>query len=154
MKTYTLERKQVVESDINEVWDYFSSPENLDELTPTNMGFRILTQRPIPKMYENQEIEYKVKPVLNIPLYWKTKISEVKPKEYFVDEQMKGPYALWRHKHTFVQREGHIEMYDRVEYALPFGILGSLAHNIYVSARLKEIFDYRAKMVDKVFNKN
>ena len=149
-----LERKQLVKSDINVVWDYFSSPDNLNEMTPTNMGFRIITQKPIPKMFLNQEIEYKVRPVLNIPLYWKTKITEVKPKEHFVDEQMKGPYSLWRHKHTFIPKGGHIEMHDRVDYALPFGILGSVAHSIYVNARLKEIFDYRATIVDKVFNQD
>jgi len=151
MKVYTLERKQTLNATLEEVWDFFSSPENLDKLTPSNMGFDILTPRPLPKMYPNQEIEYKVRPVLNIPLYWKTRITEVKPKEYFIDEQLKGPYSLWKHKHTFSEDKGHVYMHDKVEYALPMGLLGRIIHRLYVKTRLEEIFDYRLKVVDELF---
>jgi len=151
MRTHTLLRKQTIRAELSEVWAFFSSPENLDLLTPPNMGFDILTPRPLPKMYENQEIEYKVRPLLNIPLYWKTKITEVEPNDYFIDEQLKGPYSLWKHKHTFREVEGHVTMTDQVDYALPLGVLGSIAHKLYVKSRLKEIFDYRAEVVDKVF---
>lgn len=152
MKTYILEREQVLHSPLEQVWEYFSSPENLNELTPPNMGFEILSKRPIARMHKGQEIEYKVRPVLNIPLYWRTRITEVKDLVSFVDEQLKGPYKLWRHTHTFVEKDGRVFMNDKVEYALPFSIIGHLTHSLYVKARLKEIFDYRYQKVDEVFN--
>jgi len=152
MKIYNLTRTQVLNQDLETIWEYFSSPENLNEITPKNMGFRILTKRPLPKMYEGQEIEYKVSPVLNIPLYWKTRITKVDDRIRFIDEQLKGPYSLWRHVHTFEQKEGKVIMEDSVDYALPMGFLGRIAHKLYVKNRLKEIFDYRYKVVERVFN--
>ena len=152
MKTYNLERTQMLKAELSEIWDFFSSPENLDKLTPKNMGFEILTQRPLPTMHRGQLIEYKVRPVLNIPIYWKTEITEVEDQSYFVDEQLKGPYKLWRHKHIFETTSEGIRMKDELEYALPLGPLGAIAHRLYVKARLKEIFDFRFESVDKMFN--
>lgn len=152
MDTYILEREQVLDSQLDAVWDYFSSPENLDELTPSNMGFEILSKRPLARMYEGQEIEYKVRPVLNIPIYWKTRITEVKDQKYFIDEQLKGPYKLWKHKHTFSEEDGKVLMKDKVEYMLPFSLLGNITHSLYVKARLQEIFDYRYNKVNEIFN--
>ena len=152
MKVYTLERKQQLNVTLDQAWDFFSSPENLDEITPNDMGFDIISERPIPKMFEGQLIEYKVRPVLNIPMYWKTKIVEVNNKASFVDEQLNGPYKLWRHKHTFEANEDGVLMRDIVDYALPMGFLGQFAHAIFVKARLNEIFDYRYKKIQEIFN--
>jgi len=153
MKTYTLTRKQVLRASIEEVWDFFSSPENLDEITPDDMGFKITSPQPLAKMHEGQIIEYKVSPILNIPLNWKTKIIEVEEKNYFTDLQLNGPYKLWRHKHVFEDRGDHVIMSDYLEYALPMGWLGRLANQIFVRKRIEEIFDYRLHKVDALFNK-
>lgn len=153
MKKYNLHREQILESSLDKVWAFFSSPENLDTLTPDNMGFEILTPQPIKSMFQGQIIDYKVSPLLNIPLRWRTLITEVRDKEYFVDEQVKGPYAYWRHKHTFEAVSDHkTRMTDDLEYALPLGFLGSIAHSLYVRNRLKEIFDYRFEKVELMFN--
>lgn len=153
MKKYKLHTEQIIHASLEEVWDFFSSPENLDNLTPGNMAFEITSQKPVPKMFEGQMIEYKVAPVLNIPLHWKTLISEVKDKEYFVDEQLEGPYKFWRHKHIFKSLGiNTVKMNDELEYALPLGPLGTIAHTLYVKNRLKEIFDYRYQKVDQLFN--
>jgi len=152
MKVYNLYRKQLVNSSIAEVWDFFSSPENLDELTPGDMGFDIITERPIPKMYEGQIIEYKVRPILNIPLFWRTEITSVEQDKSFVDEQRKGPYSLWRHKHIFEQHPEGVMMTDSLEYALPLGPLGSIAHTLYVKSKLQQIFDFRYEKVESIFN--
>jgi len=152
MKVHTLIRKQTLNTDIDQAWEFFSSPENLDLLTPKNMGFKITTPRPLPKMFQGQLIDYKVAPLLGIPLKWKTKITEVKNHEYFVDEQLKGPYKYWRHLHTFKTVDGKILMGDHLEYALPMGFLGSIAQALYVKNRIEEIFDYRYEKVDSIFN--
>ena len=152
MYVYKLYKEQLITSDIETVWDFFSSPGNLDIITPKNMGFDIKTPKPLPKMHQDQIIEYTVRPILNLPIFWRTKITEVDDKKSFVDEQIKGPYRLWRHKHTFKETNKGILMSDDLQYALPFGPIGQIAHTIFVKGRLQEIFDYRYEQVDKIFN--
>jgi len=153
MNANILTRSQLINGNLEEVWDFFSNPENLNNLTPKNMGFKILSQIPIPKMHEGQIIEYKVSPLLGIPLYWKTIIQEIDPYKSFVDVQAKGPYKLWRHTHNYEQQGDKILMTDKVEYLLPLGILGQLMNPIFVRSRLEEIFDYRYQRVEQIFNK-
>lgn len=151
MRHFILEREQLINTTLEEAWRFFSSPENLEELTPDDMGFDIITPKPIPDMYEGQLIEYKVRPILNVPLYWKTEIVNVSHLSSFVDTQLKGPYKLWRHTHTFQKVDGGVLMKDKVEYALPLGIIGRLAHTLFVKRKLNKIFDYRLNTVDKIF---
>jgi len=143
MKEYLLTREQIVKAPIEKVWAFFSDPENLNELTPSNMGFEITTPRPLAKMFQGQIIEYKVRPILNIPLYWKTEIIDVDPGSSFIDNQVKGPYSLWHHTHTFKAKDTKFTlMGDTVRYALPMGFVGRIAHSLYVKKRLAEIFDF------------
>ncbi|MGB0933937.1 MAG: SRPBCC family protein [Lishizhenia sp.] len=148
---YQLIKKQFVKTDLQTCWDFFSSPRNLKEITPDYMGFHVLTEIP-DKMYEGLMIEYKVTPLLNIPMNWITEIKYVHDKEFFVDEQRKGPYKIWHHEHHFKAVDGGVEMTDIVSYEIPFGFLGRLMHPIVVKKKLEEIFDYRFKRVDEIFN--
>ena len=102
-------------------------------------------------MYPGQIIEYKVKPVLGIPLYWMTEITHVEAEKYFVDEQRFGPYSLWHHQHHFRSIQGGVEMTDIVHYKIPFGILGDWGNAMFVRKELKYIFDYRHKAVEENF---
>jgi len=151
MKVYTLEQKQVLPITIDRAWEFFSSPENLKEITPSYMGFHIISNSGLTKMYEGQIIEYVVKPLLGIPVRWVTEISHVKEPFYFVDEQRFGPYRMWHHKHIFNQMNGETEMTDQIHYVLPFGILGRLAHYLFIRKRIEEIFDFRKKTLTKMF---
>ncbi len=152
MKTFKLHKEQKLVATIDQVWDFFSSPKNLDQLIPDNMGFKIISSNPLDEMFQGQVIEYKVSPIFNIPLYWKTLISEVEFKNHFIDVQIKGPYKLWKHKHVFKQENGYIIMIDKLEYALPFGLLGSLANQLYIKNKLEEIFQYRFEKVNQLFH--
>ncbi len=149
---YQLKSTQIVKTDINTCWDFFSSPNNLKIITPTYMGFNTLTEVP-EKMYEGLMIEYKVTPILGIPMSWITEIKTVKENQFFVDEQRKGPYKIWHHEHHFKEIPEGVEMTDIVSYELPLGFLGKMVHPLLVKSKLKEIFDYRTKMVDEIFNK-
>jgi ligand-binding SRPBCC domain-containing protein len=104
-------------------------------------------------MYPGQIIEYKVRPVLGIPLYWMTEITHVADQQYFVDEQRFGPYSLWHHQHHFKAVEGGVEMTDIVHYKLPLGWLGDIANNLFVKAQLKKIFAYRYQKTEALFGK-
>jgi len=147
---YQLKRTQFVKTDLATCWDFFSSPNNLNKITPKEMGFDVLTEG-VENMYEGLMIEYKVRPLLNIPLRWITEITHVKHQQYFVDEQRKGPYKIWHHEHHFKEVQGGVEMTDIVSYELPFGILGKLAHPLIVKKKLDQIFAYRFKIVDELF---
>jgi len=148
---YQLKRTQLVKTDIKTCWDFFSRPENLKKITPEYMGFDIKVDLP-EKMYEGLMIEYTVRPLFGIPMSWVTEIKTVKENEFFVDEQRKGPYAIWHQEHHFKEVEGGVEMTDIVSYEIPFGILGKLAHPLIVKGKLEEIFKHRFKQVEKIFN--
>ena len=150
MKIYRLHTKQNLPISVNEAWAFLSSPTNLKTLTPTYMGFTILSGAEKP-MFPGQIIQYIVTPVLGIPTKWVTEITHVRDKEYFVDEQRFGPYALWHHKHFLKEIPGGVEMEDIVDYKLPLGILGQLVHPVLVKPKLKEIFDYRQKKLIELF---
>ena len=103
-------------------------------------------------MYPGQIIEYKVSPVLHIPIYWMTEITHVEDRKYFVDEQRFGPYAMWHHQHHFKQVDDGVEMTDIVHYKLPFWFLGDIAHFLFVKKQLQGIFDYRFAKTEKLFS--
>ncbi len=147
---YQLKTTQFIPANMKECWDYFSSPGNLKEITPPGMGFNIKTDLPA-KMYEGMMIEYKVTPLLGIPMTWITEIKAVKEGLFFIDEQRKGPYAIWHHEHHFKEVDGGVEMTDIVSYEVPFGILGKLMHPIIVKPKLDQIFNYRTKRVEEIF---
>lgn len=150
MKLYTLYRKQELPISLDEAWEFFSSPLNLKKMTPPEMDFEITSDYKNEKMFAGMIIEYIVRPVLALPMRWVTEITHVKEKEYFVDEQRFGPYALWHHKHTFRVENDKLIMEDLVNYALPFGLLGRIAHRLFVKKRVEEIFNYRTIALNKM----
>ena len=150
-KVYSLKTVQHLPISLPEAWDYFSRPNNLSEITPADMGFVIRSKHHGEIMYAGQIIEYTVKPVLGIPVYWMTEITHVKDQEYFIDEQRFGPYDLWHHQHHFKAVTGGVEMIDIVHYKLPFWFLGDIAHALFVKNKLQQIFDYRKIAVEKKF---
>jgi len=147
---YQLIEKTFIKSDIQTVWDFFSSPKNLKKITPEHMGFDIITGGE-GQMYPGHIISYKVKPLFGIPMLWVTEITHVSEKEFFVDEQRIGPYKMWHHEHHFVQVDGGVEMTDIVSYALPLGFLGTLAHKLLVRRKVEGIFKFRQMVITRYF---
>lgn len=151
MAQYVLEREQFLPISIEEAWKFFSTPRNLAVITPPEMGFVIRQPFDEKDAYAGQRITYTVKPVLGIPLTWVTLIEDVEAPYKFVDTQLKGPYTRWWHQHTFEPMDGGVMMRDRVEYELPLGPLGDLAHGIFVKRKLQGIFDYRTTTLERLF---
>lgn len=150
MKIYTLNTKQKLPISLNEAWEFISNPKNLETITPDSMAFKTLSGDDKP-MFAGQIIQYIVTPIFGIPMKWVTEITHVSDKRYFVDEQRFGPYALWHHKHFLKEIPGGVEMEDIVDYKLPMGILGQMAHPFLVKPKLKEIFEYRRKKLIELF---
>ncbi len=141
---------QFLPLNLDEAWKYFSSPGNLNDITPEEMTFRITSEVP-PKMYPGLFITYKVSPMLNIPLSWVTEITQVREKEYFVDEQRKGPYRIWHHEHHFREADGGVIMTDLLYYDVGKWVFGWLASKLFVDRKVKAIFDFRKKKLQELF---
>ena len=150
---HTLHTKQFIKSDLVTLWDFMSSPANLAKITPSYMGFHILSDIADTKMYPGQIIEYYVTPVAGIKMHWVTEITHVKDMAYFVDEQRFGPYAFWHHKHFLKQVPGGIEMTDVLHYKVPFGFLGKIVNALFIKKKINEIFNYRYNKLEELFNK-
>lgn len=149
---YQLYREQQLNCSLGEAWGFFSSPNNLEKITPKDMGFVVLNHFADEPIYVGMQIDYVVSPLFGIPLKWKTLITEVNDQKSFVDFQEKGPYKLWHHHHEFIENENGVLMKDTVQYELPFGILGDWVHQILVKKRLSTIFDYRRMVLEQMFN--
>lgn len=150
-KVYSLKKVQSLPITLNEAWEFFSNPANLAKITPDNLGFNIISEHHGEKMYAGQIIEYTVKPLLGIPLYWMTEITHVEDQKYFIDEQRYGPYSLWHHQHHFKDTGSGVEMTDIIHYKLPFWVLGDVANSFLVSDQLNKIFDFRFKKAEELF---
>jgi ligand-binding SRPBCC domain-containing protein len=154
MNFYSIKRTHVLPLSMQEAWEFFSSPKNLQKITPPDMGFVITSDKAdAEEMYAGQIITYIIKPMLGIPVKWMTEITHVKEGEYFIDEQRFGPYKLWHHRHSFKQTKDGVEMTDVVNYVLPFGVIGSIAHALFIRKRVEYIFEYRKKVLDEIFLK-
>lgn len=149
---YQLHRTQQLYCDIDTAWKFFSSPHNLSRITPKDMQFRVLTNLPDESIHEGMIIDYKVSPILGIPMNWQTMITQVNEKKSFTDFQQKGPYKLWNHFHEFIPNEQGVLMKDTVDYDLPLGIIGVIAHTLMVRKKLGHIFDYRYRVLETLFN--
>jgi ligand-binding SRPBCC domain-containing protein len=151
MKIYHLKRTLVLPITLQQAWDFFSSPKNLAKITPEYMGFKILYQSGGDKAYAGQIIRYKLNVLPWVQVHWMTEITQVKEPFYFIDEQRFGPYALWHHQHHFKEVNGGVEMTDEVSYAIPLGLLGRLAHALFVGREVNRIFEFRIEKLNQIF---
>jgi uncharacterized protein (TIGR01777 family) len=147
---YVLESETIVAAPIAEVFDYFSRPENLGVLTPASMSFEI--DGPVPSSTRaGLQIDYRLR-VGPLPIRWTTLISALEAERRFVDVQLRGPYALWRHEHLFEPMgPRRTRMTDRVFYGVPGGPIGSLAQALFVAPALRRIFGFRSGVVRRRF---
>jgi ligand-binding SRPBCC domain-containing protein len=138
---HRLERVQLLERPIDEVFAFYADATNLEALTPPFLRFRVVTPTPI-AMRAGTRIDYTLS-LYGVPIRWRTLITHCKPGVGFVDEQEAGPYAHWRHEHEFEARGRATLMRDTVDYREPLGVVGQLAHVLFVRKTLDRIFDFR-----------
>ena len=143
-------QEQILATDIKTAWEFFSTPKNLGEITPSDIGFEIehITGG---AAHEGQIITYKIQVLPFLKLDWVTEITKVREGKGFIDDQRVGPYALWHHRHEFEEVDEGVKMIDEVTYALPFGIFGDIAHALFVRNKLESIFGYRRQKVAELF---
>jgi hypothetical protein len=149
MTPFIFRAEQYVPRPLGEVFEFFSKAENLQELTPSWLHFRILQVNPSP-VRQGTLIRYSLRWRV-FPIRWTTEITEWDPPHRFVDVQLKGPYKLWHHEHRFAAEGSGTRISDEVQYALPFGPLGLIAHRLKVKKDVETIFAYRKEVVTRLF---
>jgi ligand-binding SRPBCC domain-containing protein len=147
MRVYVLDRTQQVEMSPERAFDFYGDALNLEPLTPPWLHFEVTTPMPI-EMAAGTLLDYRLR-LHGVPIRWRTRIESWEPPTGFLDTQVRGPYKLWEHTHSFEPLgDGAAALIrDRVRYAIPFGPLGALAHALFVRRDLERIFDYRQQAV-------
>ena len=151
---YTLNTEQVLNVPLEQAWTFFSSPANLQKITPSYMGFNI-TSILDKAVYPGQIITYKIALLPGVKSSWVTEITQVKPHKFFIDEQRFGPYSMWHHEHWFEPiNDEKTLIKDKISYKIPLGLVGHLAQSLFIRKQLVSIFDYRFTTLEHLFNEN
>lgn len=149
---YTLKTTQELNIPLDKAWFFFSSPKNLQEITPSSMGFSI-TSVLDKEVYPGQIITYKVGILPGVKQNWVTEITHVENHKFFIDEQRFGPYSMWHHEHWFeVLPNGKTKITDKVSYKIPLGFLGRILQHLFIKNKLVEIFTHRYTTLESLFN--
>jgi len=151
MGSHQLVATQFIPRPLDEVFAFFATPDNLARITPPGMRFEFLSEDR--GMRRGLELDYRLRPVLGIPVGWRTRIDAYDPPNGFHDTQLRGPYRHWNHRHRFRAVDGGTLMTDEIDYGLPFGPLGRLVHRLVVRAELAKIFRYRAHVIASAFRR-
>jgi len=148
---YTIHQEQIIDTTLQEAWDFISNPYNLNAITPDDMGFEILHDIPR-EMYNGLLVEYRI----HLPVFgkqtWVTELKHIRPEKSFVDEQRLGPYRFWYHYHEISSVNDGVKFADRVAYQMPFGPLGKIVHAMIVQRQLQHIFAFRKEALVTAFS--
>ena len=147
-----LKQEQFLPISLQQAWDFFSTPNNLNKITPKDMLFEISSEL-TEKMYAGLMILYKLQIFGFIPINWATEITHIENHHYFVDEQRKGPYNIWHHEHHFKETENGVLMTDILHYDVGKSIFGWIAGKLFVHQKVKNIFHFRRQILDEYFTK-
>jgi uncharacterized protein (TIGR01777 family) len=142
---------QFVPRSIEEVFTFFSLPQNLEELTPSWLNFRVLKCSTSEEIKEGTLIDYQLK-IHGVPVRWKTLIESWQPGKSFVDTQLKGPYRKWHHTHRFEKVKGGTLLLDEVVYQVPGGFVGNQFGGKFIRKDIESIFAFRKKKIAELFS--
>ncbi len=148
-RAYLLQATQWLPRPLSEVFAFFADAGNLEAITPPWLNFQVLTPQPI-EMHAGALIDYRLK-LHQIPIRWQTEISAWDPPFRFIDRQLKGPYRIWIHEHTFQSVDNGTEVLDNVKYSVPGG---PLVHRLLVRGDLQRIFNFRQKKIRELLGVN
>lgn len=149
--TYHLERELFIARPRGEVFAFFADAGNLERVMPPHLRFQVLTPKPI-RMRTGTLIDYELR-LYGVRVQWQSLIEAFEPPSFFIDTQLRGPYQRWHHRHEFAEILDGTQIWDRVEYELPFGPVGALVHGLFVRKSVEEIFDYRNATIARIFSR-
>jgi ligand-binding SRPBCC domain-containing protein len=150
---YRLYHQQFLPISKRDAWRFFSTPQNLQKITPEELDFR-MTSPDEGKVYLGQIITYSIRLNKVFKMNWVTEITGMIHENSFVDEQRFGPYKMWHHRHTFEEVDGGVLMTDVVHFKIPFSLIAPLAYRFFIKQNLKRIFSYRTEKLDELISSN
>jgi ligand-binding SRPBCC domain-containing protein len=142
MAEHLLERSQLVPTPLEQTFEFFADPRNLEAITPPWLRFRIVEAPE--RLRQGSLLRYRLS-LFRVPVHWTTEITDWDPPHGFADTQLRGPYSLWVHEHRLEPTDTGTRVTDRVRYRVPLGPAGRAANRLFVGRWLDEIFDYRAR---------
>lgn len=148
---FSLSAEQLVKAPLEEVFDFFVDSRNLTLLTPPTVKFRLLSIDP-KITHQGQRLDFEIRPFI-VRFHWISEITEFVPPFRFVDEQIEGPYRYWRHDHHFRPHLQGTIIRDQVSYELPLGLMGHIAHTLFVRQQIQRIFTYRRQQLEKYLDR-
>ena len=154
MKFFTFYNEQIVKSDLDTVWNFFCHPFNLDKLTPNEFNLKNKNYGLRDKIYSGMLIAHQLVIFKSVKINWLSEISHINEKQYFIDKQISGPFAFWQHEHRFELTNDGVVIKDYIVYKLPLSFFNSLLNKIFILKKLEEVFSYRNKIIEKIFNQN
>ena len=147
MKTEIFVRRSRIEAPAAEVYAWHALPNALERLTPPWEHVRIIKR--------TGGIERGGRAIMQFGRWpfrrrWVAEHQGNEVGRYFSDFQVTGPFAFWRHTHTF-QPDGPDACFleDRVEYVLPYGFIGRWLAGNYVRKKLSKLFEYRHEVTTR-----
>lgn len=149
---HQLRYEQVLHAPMDKVWDFFTDASNLGKLTPKEMNMKVISKMSDNRIFQGMKISYFISPILMIPIFWQTEIITIEDRKQFIDIQRIGTFKLWKHTHSFIEKEEGVRMIDEVEYILPFGRFGNMFNDALVLKNLQDLFKFRAEICDELFN--
>lgn len=142
---YELTDHFIVSADVEKTWAFFSTADNLPLITPPWLRFTLRSPKAI-AIGRDSLLDYTIR-WMGLPVRWRTKIIDWSPPRQFIDLQVRGPYALWHHQHTFTPTADGVECFDRVIYRVPVPLVGWAVHAAVIRRQLVGIFRYRRKVI-------
>ena len=170
--TERFETRQWVPFPVELVFAFFANPANLPHVMPPRLETRIEDARIAPPPARpvhpdpsrrflsvaagpGSEILISFYPIRWVPkrVSWMARITEFVWNSHFVDEQVRGPFSEFHHRHEIQaeERDG-IEgtlVSDEIEYALPYGFIGRIGGAL-VRRKLSQSFSYRQKRLPEI----
>lgn len=145
----TLRRTITIPGTLDTVFEFFNRPENLEQLTPASLKFRMLTPSPV-AMHNGAVLDYVIR-LMGLPLRWTSVITGYDPPHEFVDVQLRGPYAFWHHRHRFESAAEGVDVIDEIHYEIGFSLVGRWLLKPIIQRQLSGIFSYRTHMIEGIF---
>ncbi len=166
---HSFEAEQWVPFPLEQVFAFFSNPENLPRLMPTWQKARIeeATFAPAPERPAasagvrfagvvagagtKMTISFRPFPLAPFRIPWDAEITEFVWNDHFCDVQHRGPFAYWHHCHRLNAETREVDgvrtagtrVRDKVDYEMPFGPLGEIGARLFGARQFKSIFDFR-----------
>ena len=144
MNNLSFKYKTKIKQPLNNVFDFYSNPRNINLLTP---WFAKVSCTPEKKISRNEVFTIEIN-MLGIKNKVEILIKNYEENKLFTDLQIKGPFNYWEHNHIFKYENNETIMYDVINYNSKFKLLDKMYifHLIF-----KIVFYYREKKILAIF---